>query len=66
VPKHQTMKLYRGVEVKLSTSLILALDGDKWLISHSSYFTLRVNVPLTHWMGTWASLGATIDMVVKK
>jgi hypothetical protein len=39
VHKHYTMQIYGGMEIKLHTFLMSALDGSEWSASCSSCFT---------------------------
>jgi hypothetical protein len=54
--KHQEIKMYKGVEVKLCAFLISSLDGCEWSVSCPSHFTpeylmdRRVGVPQS-WSG---------------
>jgi hypothetical protein len=42
------MKMYRGVKIQIHAFLILATDGNVWIVSCSGRFTLGEAVPFTN------------------
>jgi hypothetical protein len=63
--KHRVMR--RMWEWRYScTILTTALDGAKWLSSHSGHFTPGETAPGTHWIGGWVSSGVGFDTAEKR
>jgi hypothetical protein len=64
--KYHAMKAYWGMEIKLHTFLISALDGSEWSASRSGRLTTRETAPGTHWIGGCVGYRAVPDAVVKR
>jgi hypothetical protein len=54
--RHQTMKVYWGVDVLLHAFLTSALDGGDWSASNPRRFNPRERAPGTQWIGGWVCL----------
>jgi hypothetical protein len=65
VLKHHAIEIYEEMEVKLHTSLTMALDEAEWGASHSSCFTSKERVPSTHCIGDWVSIIAGLHIVTE-
>jgi hypothetical protein len=60
--KHQTVKMYRGVNVELHVFLISVLYGDEWSASQFS----GERILFIHWLEVWMSTRADLDSVLKR
>jgi hypothetical protein len=64
--KHRAMKTYGGRdESMVPPFLTLALDGVKWLASHSGRFIPGERASGTHFIGGWVGPRAGLDIVEK-
>jgi len=52
-----------GIGEEIHTFFTLAPAGDEWSFSHSSHFTPRQRMPITHWTGGWTYHRASLDAV---
>jgi hypothetical protein len=66
VAKLQTLKIYRGMEIKPHTFLTLALDGGEQSVSCSGCFNLIVKAAGMHWIETCADSTANPDVMARE
>jgi len=65
VPKHHTMKAYRGMGLKIHAFLSLALDGESWSASCSNCFGSKDVVPIIHWTEAWLGSWTDLHLMVR-